>query len=261
MRLSPPHLLAALLTLNLVAASDIKPLPTITPSPTLVERCDSPPCTYGGTSTTLTAATVTTTVLSTTSVPCYITTYVTNEQTTTSTVYSTETLTSTVTEQGTVTIIHYSPTPLLMSSTYESTLEITQTYTSYWQSVTGTDSETTITGSDTRTIGDTATGKPSPPAPSASWTTSTPSVTITYSFASQTPPSGTGSAWTHMGGGYLATSAATAVDAFNTGTTAGNQGSVNWNGSAPKVADTQARMIVLGAVVIVLIWEVMRFLT
>lgn len=119
---------------------------------TLVPRCDSQPCSYGpGSAETLQASVVTSTIISTTSVPCYVTTYVTESTTTTETIYSTETVTSTVTEQGTVYIIKYSPTPVIKSTTYESILQITQTMTAMWTETEGAYSEETVTGS-TNTI-------------------------------------------------------------------------------------------------------------
>lgn len=119
---------------------------------TLLSRCDNPPCSYGpGSAETLQASVVTSTILSTTSVPCYITTYVTDSTTTTETIYSTETVTSTVTEKGTVYIIKYSPTPVIKSTVYESVIQITQTQTAMWVETEGAYSEETVTG-DTSTI-------------------------------------------------------------------------------------------------------------
>jgi len=120
---------------------------------TLIPRCDSPPCSYGpGPAETLQASVVTSTILSTTSVPCYITTYVTESTTTTETIYSTETITSTVTEKGTVYIIKYSPTPVIKSTVYENVIQITQTQTAMWVETEGSYYEETVTG-DTSTIG------------------------------------------------------------------------------------------------------------
>lgn len=118
------------------------------PGPTLAARCETPPCSgSGGPASTLSASVVTSTILSTTSVPCYITTYVTGTTTTTSTVYSTETITSTVTQDGTVFIYHFSPTPVLRSSVYESIISITETKTSVWLETEGSEWESTSTGS------------------------------------------------------------------------------------------------------------------
>jgi hypothetical protein len=126
--------------------------PTFVGFKELLRRCDNPPCEYGlGPATTLQASVVTTTILSTTSVPCYITTYVTESTTTTETIYSTETVTSTVTEKGTVYIIKYSPTPVIKSTVYESVIQITQTQTAMWVETEGAYSEETVTG-DTKTV-------------------------------------------------------------------------------------------------------------
>lgn len=126
------------------------PTPT-KPQPTLLPRCENPPCEYDGEAQTLSAATVTSTILSTTSVPCYITTYITDSTTTTETIYSTETITSTVTEQNTVWIIKYSPTPVVKSTVFESVIQITQTQTSMWIETEGGYYEETKTG-DVKTV-------------------------------------------------------------------------------------------------------------
>jgi hypothetical protein len=119
---------------------------------TLLPRCDNPPCSYDpGPAETLQASVVTSTILSTTSVPCYITTYVTESTTTTETIYSTETITSTVTEKGTVYIIKYSPTPVIKSTVYENVIQITQTQTAMWVETEGEYYEETVTG-DTSTV-------------------------------------------------------------------------------------------------------------
>jgi hypothetical protein len=130
-------------------------LPPYLPGPTaapLQPRCDNPPCGGDGPTSVLTAQVVTSTIVSTTSVPCYITTFVTNSVTTTSTVYSTDTITSTVTEKGTVYVIKYSPTPVLRSTVLQSVVQITQTYTSMWLESTGSAYEETKTGA-TETVG------------------------------------------------------------------------------------------------------------
>jgi hypothetical protein len=116
-------------------------------------RCDNPPCDYGGgEATTLQASVVTSTIVSTTSVPCYITTYVTDSTTTTETIYSTEIITSTITEEGTVYIIKYSPTPVIKSTVYESVIQITQTMTAMWVETEGEAYEETKYG-DVKTVG------------------------------------------------------------------------------------------------------------
>lgn len=110
------------------------------------KRCDSPPCGGSGPTSVLTAQVVTSTLISTTSVPCYITTYVTDSTTVVSTVYSTAVQTSTVTEKNTVYIIKYVPTPVLRSTVLQTVVEITQTYTSMWLETTGSAYEVTTTG-------------------------------------------------------------------------------------------------------------------
>ncbi|WVQ93364.1 hypothetical protein IAU59_000432 [Kwoniella sp. CBS 9459] len=123
------------------------PAPTAAP---IVERCEEEHCSYGGKATTLQADVVTSTILSTTSVPCYITTYITNSETVTETVYSTETITSTVTKEGTVFIIQYSPTPMLKSTPVTSVTEIqvTNTWWSYWMTTEGSAYQVTSKGGE-----------------------------------------------------------------------------------------------------------------
>lgn len=117
----------------------------------LMERCESPPCSYGGEAQTPSAQTVTSTIMSTTSVPCYITTYITNSETITSTIYSTETITSTITEENTIYIIKYSPTPVVRSEVYESVIQVTMTGTRMWVETQGEGWEETKTG-DVKTV-------------------------------------------------------------------------------------------------------------
>lgn len=125
------------------ANSHLSPSSTLTPAtsaaaPTLLPRCGNGDCTYpSGPESTLSASPITTTILSTTSVPCYITTITTSSTTLVSTVYSTETITSTVTSDGTVYIVQYSPTPVLMSSTYETVVQVTVPLISYWLTTEG----------------------------------------------------------------------------------------------------------------------------
>lgn len=68
--------------------------PSPTPFPVLQQRCGTSPCSYGESETTLEASTVTDTIVYTTSVPCYVTTYVSLSITTTSTVYTPSVITS-----------------------------------------------------------------------------------------------------------------------------------------------------------------------
>ncbi|OCF44927.1 hypothetical protein I317_01206 [Kwoniella heveanensis CBS 569] len=152
--------------LTLAAANPLRPTASVTssaspasvvtshfPAPTaapVVERCEEEYCSYGGEATTLQADVVTSTILSTTSVPCYITTYITNSETITETIYSTETITSTVTKEGTVFIIQYSPTPVLMSApvTQVTEIQITNTWWSYWMTTEGSAYQVTSKGGE-----------------------------------------------------------------------------------------------------------------
>ncbi|WVO15174.1 hypothetical protein L204_102819 [Cryptococcus depauperatus] len=129
--------------------------PTLTPSPTLpgnqnlAARCTDPGnCGGNGPESGLQANTVTSTIVSITSVPCYITTITTSSTTLISTIYSTETITSTQTKEGTVYIIQYSPTPVVKSTTVKSVLQITQTLTSYWVESQGSYGSSTSKGGE-----------------------------------------------------------------------------------------------------------------
>lgn len=102
------HLFIPLIAALCVRATQL-PSATAAPSPTvlavkptLAPRCEDGNCEFGNSATTLQAATVTTTIMSVTSVPCYTTVYVTQGTTTTQTVYSTETVTKTEIKSGTV---------------------------------------------------------------------------------------------------------------------------------------------------------------
>ncbi|RXK37141.1 hypothetical protein M231_05592 [Tremella mesenterica] len=120
------------------------PLPVPTAADRIKERCD----TCSGGEETLTAQTITTTIV--TSIPCTV--YVTDSTTITS--YSTQTvsMTETVTQEGTVYVVHYQPTPLIMSTTYETVIPITETLTSMWVTSTGIAYDSTYTGTMT-TVG------------------------------------------------------------------------------------------------------------
>lgn len=264
------------------AATALAASPALTPTPTshtqdVTKRCNDGECTYGGTAQTLTANTVTTTVLSTTSVPCYITTYVTDSTTTTSTVYSTDIITSTVTEKGTVTVIQYQPTPILKSSTFESVIQITQTGTTFWQEDQGSAYEKTITG-DTQTIGgDTSGGKKDygNGNGSGNWGAS-PGTTVLISTAAATGP---GSAWTHAAaaeaqgvttikadGGVVNTATATggwanaaAVGTANGAAVNANGVAVQWSGAWTK-DDISGLLVILAAVGAVLVFEICHHL-
>ena len=248
-------ILPLLLLLHLAHAIRLAPTPSATSAPiqptnadptkALAARCGDGDCTFGGTATTLQAATVTTTILSTTSVPCYITTYVTDSTTTTSTVYSTDTITSTVTKDNTVFVYKYSPTPVLMSSVYESVLEFTQTYTSYWQTESGAAYESTVTG-DSNTLGGGVGGGNGEGVISTA--------------------DATDSAWTHAaadnagttvgGNGWAAAAGTTPVGAA--GTAGGNGVAVSWgNGSGRSVGGGRSGwsgMVVMAAMSVVMVW-------
>ena len=276
----------ATLTLAAPAATPSNPTPTITAKPTVQARCEGGDCEYGGTATTLTPSVVTTTVLSVTSVPCYITTYVTDSTTTTSTVYSTDTVTSTVTKEGTVSIIKYQPTPIIKSSEYTSVIEITQTGTTMWTEDQGSAYEETITG-DTRTIDGTVAG--------GGEYKNTHTVKGDYNTNTNTDGKGGGdgaaaSAWTHAtaqndkagattiaAGNAANVGAGTAADGWAgavggtgananananaiTATTAANGVSVNWNASCRVVEDVPSFLIVSVALFVVAFFELSRFM-
>jgi len=197
----------------------------------LLPRCDIQPCSYGtGQAETLQASVVTSTILSTTSVPCYITTYVTDSTTTTETIYSTETVTSTVTEKGTVYIIKYSPTPVIKSTVYESVIQITQTQTAMWVETEGAYSEETVTGDTSTIAGGTGGGygnggegdkggwkdagggngytAPAPAATTGEWKDAGGGGNGNSAPASSTPaPAAQVNAWTHASGTAVAVAA------------------------------------------------------
>ncbi|CAD6583554.1 MAG: hypothetical protein TREMPRED_003592 [Tremellales sp. Tagirdzhanova-0007] len=199
-------LFLALLILNTASSALIPvPLATATPAPlpnaaiaashTLNARCGTEgPCSFGGTDTTLSASVVTTTILSTTSVPCYTTSYVTDSTTTTSTEYSTEIITSTVSEEGTVYIYHISPTPVIMSSVYQSILQVTGSDTTYWTDASGTAYDSTSLG-PTATYSGTTDSTYAQATSSDSWDTTVDAQTPEITTSSGT---GTGDAWSHL---------------------------------------------------------------
>jgi hypothetical protein len=226
-----------------VPTAQTSTIPLLTPTPTIAPRCGDGDCTFAGTATTLPA---TTTILSTTSVPCYITTYITDSTTVTSTVYSTATITSTVTSEGTVWIYQFSPTPYLFSSTYESTLQITETLTTYWQSDIGVGEVSTYTASPTMNTGGGGDG--------GGWGTS---VTTTQA---------TGNAWTHAGSGGAAPDnagtrlATTLSEGWQTaaGPVTGNQGGgavVNWSAGSKVVTRSISIAVCVGSgVMLLIVW-------
>lgn len=295
-------ILSSLTLTTLVAGAAVPPFaplaapttlatPTNKPTASLRARCEGGDCTYGGgTETTLQASVVTTTIVSTTSIPCYITTYVTDSTTTTSTVYSTDTkiVTSTLTKEGTVYIYKIKPTPVLMSTTFETTTAITQTLTSFWQTSTGTEYESTVTG-ETKTIngdvskpsdhyGDDKGGRSGNKDDGAG----KPGTTVQISTAQPTD----GSAWTHLaaqdntgvktvaGNGAVVAQAATATAANGWAvaagatagggsvvTTAGNGVVVNWNaaGSTAKVPAWSTSAGLAMGMITVMLWDIWHF--
>lgn len=269
----------------------VNPVPTPAPTPLsvvdtqdIVERCNDGDCTYGGTAATLTANTVTTTIVSTTSVPCYITTYVTDSKTTTATVYSTDVITSTVTEAGTVTVIEYQPTPILKSSVYTSVIAFTQTATSWWTENQGSAHKETVTG-PVQTIGGGTNGGGNGPSKQGQGGWTTPAATVPAAgktvVMSTAPP--TGSAWTHVNAAAdmqgvktidangMPVAAAGGGDGWNAapgaygpgpnpGTTVTAAGMrVHWNGSGLTRHDASSLLIVLAAAGTILVFEVCRF--
>ncbi|WVR09193.1 hypothetical protein IAU60_006255 [Kwoniella sp. DSM 27419] len=172
----------------LASATSQFPSPTLAP---VIKRCDLEPCSFGGQATTLQASVVTSTILSTTSVPCYITTFVTDSKTVTQTVYSTEIITSTMTKEGTVFIIQYSPTPVLMSTPVTSVMEITNTWWSYWMATEGSAYQVTSKGPE-QTLGG---GVCDTCNLGSGWSSGS------GSGSGAAPPAngGQGAAWTHLG--------------------------------------------------------------
>ena len=243
---------------------------------TLQARCDSPPCTYGGEANTLTANTVTTTIVSTTSVPCYITTYLTDSTTTTSTVYSTDIITSTITEKGTVTVVQYQPTPVLMSSTYESVEEITHTSTTFWTETEGSAHAETQTGSVETIGGGTAGGEVEGCCGAGKGTNVQISTASAINTAATVTATGAASAWTHAtgtaanlqattlgqvaaGGGWA--NAAGGGGATSVGTSAAGAGvAVNWNAGGMTRGDVSSFIVAAWAVGVVLLFGVCHYL-
>lgn len=235
-------------------------------------------CKYGGTAETLKPDFVTITVLSTTSVPCYITTYVTDSTTITTTVYSTDIITSTVTEKGTVTVIKYQPTPVLKTTVFESVIQITQTATSVWLESEGSAFESTITG-DTQTIGGGIDQgkKHGDVYDNGGGRKGNGGTTARISAAGAAAPGG--SAWTHAAGGIGATAVGANL-AFNTvggwagaangnnnlaagaagATVNGNGVAVNWNAGQTRRDDISTVLIVFGAVISIVLFEVCHYL-
>jgi hypothetical protein len=235
------------------------------PTKTLQPRCESPPCSYGGEAQTLSASTVTSTILSTTSVPCYITTYVTDSTTTTETIYSTETVTSTITEEGTIYIIKYSPTPVIKSTVYESVIQITQTQTAMWVETEGAYSEETKTG-EVKTVDGGSEGYDNDKGDKGGWQDAGAGRGNGYSAApssdqgewkdagsgagaSSAPapaPAAAANAWTHASGSATAAVAAAAtpvaVAGANSQALGGGAGPGAWASATPGVTVTGQAM-------------------
>ncbi|KAK8843448.1 hypothetical protein IAR55_007105 [Kwoniella newhampshirensis] len=259
--------------------------PTPTPAPTpfdLSERCSNGDCGGPGPESTLSASVVTTTIVSTTSVPCYITTYITDSTTVTSTVYSTEIITSTVTKEGTVYIIQYSPTPILMSTLVESVTEITNTWWSYWLTSGGSAYQVTSTGQEQSIGGGTQGGY----TQGADHNSGVGSGSGWHDHSGgDNGDSGSGSAWTHATANNAMGLNPTSVPAFggggasgddgwgdtethnnggwgSSGTTRGGWGSgssggggVNWNAARKRGTFDASWKLVLGSIGVFLVWE------
>ncbi|ORY29153.1 hypothetical protein BCR39DRAFT_179195 [Naematelia encephala] len=278
-----PHPAANLTVLQPTATATIPP-PLIAsdskPTGKLVVRCGNGDCSFGGTAQTLSAAVVTTTILSVTSVPCYTTEFVTNSQTITSTIYSTDTITSTVTEEGTVYIIQYAPTPILMSSVYESTIALVETLTSFWTGQSGSAYETTYTSGFATISGNGGQGgsggSPNTPEPAPVATPTTTSTADAWTHESAGSESDTAEG-ALAGAGAVTVTANNGVngaanDAAKGGWTTANAGSaeesnavaaaVNWNAASPRVGSNEPYfLVVVFAVATIIFWEVCHFVS
>ncbi|WWD06481.1 hypothetical protein V865_004571 [Kwoniella europaea PYCC6329] len=292
-------LLFATIALPLSLAISLLPTPTIAsaspanlqsstyPSPTaapLVERCDEEHCSFGGSESTLQASVVTSTILSTTSVPCYITTYITNSETVTETIYSAEIITSTMTKEGTVFIIQYSPTPVLMSTPITSVMEITNTWWSYWLTSSGDTYQVTSKGGETMYGGDSNTytkqGDGWNGNNNDGWSSGGSGGWSSKSSENGWGNTGTESAWTHIsnnnninavsatsipaGGITLANNNGWGTTGSNgvTGTGTGNNGLANWNGGSSRISTAkgwETKVTLAIAVTMVVVWEINHF--
>lgn len=211
----------------ILAASPATPLtltsfPSRTPIPTLMEleeRCSSG---CGN----LDESPQTTAIVSTTSVPCYLTTTVI------STIYATETITSTITRKGTVYIIEYeyeySPTPVVVYSTpVESVLALTVSWMSFWVGV-GVGSEG---GYESFT-------------PSSHGDAMTTTMTMTVDG---------GDAWTHVNTNVAADGSMNNWDSGTSVTADSGHGWTSWSATRRKVDPSPGR-IKVGYVVITVCW-------
>ncbi|OCF60290.1 hypothetical protein L486_02970 [Kwoniella mangroviensis CBS 10435] len=259
--------------------SSIYASPTAAP---LVERCDEEHCSFGGSESTLQASVVTSTILSTTSVPCYITTYITNSETVTETIYSTEIITSTMTKDGTVFIIQYSPTPVLMSTPITSVMEITNTWWSYWLTSSGDSYQVTSKGGETIYGGDSNTYTQQGDGWNGNDNNDGWSSDEVGGWSSKSNENGwgntdTGSAWTHVNNNNAVSATSipaggvTVANNNGWGTTGSNgvmgtgtnyDGLANWNGGSSRISRAKGwgtKVTLTIAVAMVVVWEINHF--
>lgn len=223
----------------ILAASPATPLtltsfPSRTPIPTLMELEER--CSSGCGS--LDESPQTTAIVSTTSVPCYLTTTVI------STIYATETITSTITHKGTVYIIEYeyeyeyeySPTPVVVYSTpVESVPALTVSWMSFWVGM----------GSE----GGYESFTPSSHGDAMTMTTMTTTTMTTVDC---------GDAWTHVNTNVAADGSgiSTSINNWDSGTSVtadSGHGWTSWSAARRKVDPSPGR-IKVGYVVITVCW-------
>ncbi|KAL7421434.1 hypothetical protein Q5752_004320 [Cryptotrichosporon argae] len=239
-------------TVGSVASAAARTLSPAQPTPSasagagaLVARCDGG-CT-GATEVTLQASVVTTTIESITTVPCYVTSFVTNSETVLSTVYATETVVVTQTIDDTVYVIRYSPTPVLESSAYETVLQVTETAWTYWTAEEGGASELTSTALATTVGGTTEV---------AATVTGTPMVVV------GTATTASADAWTHVSEADDEIATTTSEDGWATATTDDDDAdgsTVVWS-AGERARDAELVVVVATAVGLVVAWELSRFL-
>ncbi|WWC64191.1 uncharacterized protein I303_106799 [Kwoniella dejecticola CBS 10117] len=255
------------------------PTRTATAAPLLIERCEGEgECTdFGSSETTLQASFVTSTIVQTTSVPCYITTYITDSQTITETVYSTEIITSTLTKEGTVFIIRYSPTPVLMSTAITSVMEITNTIWSYWLTSSGETWESTSSGGET-IYGGGSSAHTEDNGNDNGWSSPLSSTSLSgwgttsnggWGDGGMSSGTATGTAWTHISNNnnnnaVYPTSSITAsgwgTTTMGTNGVTANNGLANWNSGSKKMSPGwEMRITIFIACAFVLAWELCHF--
>ncbi|WVW79067.1 hypothetical protein I302_101030 [Kwoniella bestiolae CBS 10118] len=266
--ISPLSLALSPLPTPTIPSASPATLPATT-APPLIKRCEGDHCTFGGSEPTLQASVVTTTIMSTTSVPCYITTYITNSETITETIYSTEIITSTMIKEGTVFIIQYSPTPVLMSTPITSVMQITNTWWSYWLTSSGEGYQDTSKGGETIYGGDSNTQTK---LGDDGWKSSDNN--NGWGNSNTWTGTGTESAWTHITNNNNAVSptsiaagavnngwGSTGTGTYNSGNwNAANNGFVNWNGGGRRIStgwETKVTLAITLAVVVA--WEIIHF--